>query len=551
MKKDETIADRIEAGESFADLDGFEFDNASHEEDDIDRENETTQDLLTRVGGALNRRSFMGNAAKAGVGAVALGALGTGTAAADHQPPVYGLTLVPSEDGDDKNGKDDKKNGKDKGKHDDANMEHAVALVAQDDGTANALVPVDLDSGAIRTDDATRIDGVSDDNLLVGIDYRASDGMLYALDEDEQLYTVPMPSGSGSVSANALGSADYPETDLIDGVGFDFNPVADVIRVVTTDSDSFVTSPDDGSLVRQDPDTFYMEGDENEGTAPQLTASGYTNSVPNPSDTTLYNIDSNLDVLVQQDAAPDSDTLSGLTTIGDLGIDANAVNGFDISGTDGAAYALIAVDLETRLYRIDLEVGSAMPVGEEDMGGGMGDMGDVSDVDILNFALALEHLEAQYYTEFLDEYSESDIENADAIGRKFADPQLRYATFQEIRTIRDHEEAHVEALSQTITDLGGTPVERAEYEFPYSNLEEFVQFSARVEAVGTSAYAGAGPLIENQDIVVAALSIHSVEARHTSWFRSLIPGSSMPNAFDMARNMDQVLGIVQPIIVSE
>lgn len=535
----ETIAERIGAGESFADLGEFEFDNATHEQDGIDRENETTQDLLTRVGSALDRRSFMSNTAKAGVTAVALGSLGSGIAAADHQPPVYGLTLVPS--------KQDKSS--------DSSTEHAVALVAQDDGTANALVPVDLESGEIWTDKASRIDGVNGDDLLVGIDYRPSDEMLYALGEDGTLYTVSMPSKSGkSVSASAVGSANYPETDLIDGVGFDFNPVADAIRVVTTDGDSFVTSADDGSIVRQDPDAFYMDGDDNEGTTPQLSAAGYTNSVPGPSATMLYDIDSNLDVLVQQDADPDSDTTSGLTTIGELGIDANAVNGFDISGTDGAAYALIAVDNDTKLYRIDLEVGSAMPVGEEDMGdSGMGGMGggNVTDVDILNFALALEHLEAAYYNEFLEEYSEQDVERADAIGRKFADPQLRFATYQEIRSIRDHEEAHVDALTQTVQDLGGTPVEPAEYEFPYDSLEEFVKFSARVEAVGTSAYAGAGPLIENDDVVAAALSIHSVEARHTSWFRSLIPGSSMPNAFDMARNMDQVLGIVTPLIVSE
>ena len=539
MDSEETIPERIEAGESFADLGEFQFDDAAHEADDVDRENETTTDLLTRVGGALDRRSFMSNTAKVGVGAVALGSLGAGTAAADHEPPVYGFTLVPAEG--DGNG--------------DANMEHAVALVAQDDGTANALVPVDLESGEIWTDKASRIDGVSGESLLVGIDYRPSDEMLYALDENGTLYTIEMPSKAGkSVSASSVGSADYPDTDLIDGVGFDFNPVADAIRVVTTDGDSFVTSADDGSIVRQDPDAFYMADDDNEGTTPQLSAAGYTNSVPDPSATMLYDIDSDLDVLVQQDADPDSDTTSGLTTIGGLGIDANAVNGFDISGTDGAAYALLAVDGETKLYRIDLEVGSAMPVAEEDMGdGGMGGMGggNVTDVDILNFALALEHLEAAYYNEFLSNHSESDVERADAIGKQFADPQLRFATYQEISSIRDHEEAHVEALTQTIQDLGGTPVEPAEYAFPYDSMEEFVKLSARVEAVGTSAYAGAGPLIENDDVVAAALSIHSVEARHTSWFRALIPGSSMPNAFDMARNMDQVLGIVNPLIVSE
>lgn len=171
---------------------------------------------------------------------------------------------------------------------------------------------------------------------------------------------------------------------------------------------------------------------------------------------------------------------------------------------------------------------------------------EASDVDILNFALTLEHLEAAYYNEFLDEYSEGEIENADAIGMKFADPKLRYSTWQELVRIRDHEEAHVEALTSTINDLGGTPVEAAEYEFPYDSLESFVKFSNRVEAVGTSAYAGAAPFLDNEAVVEAGLSIHSVEARHTSYFGALLPKSSMPNAFDPARSMDQVVGIVSP-----
>ncbi|EMA47888.1 ferritin-like domain-containing protein [Halococcus saccharolyticus] len=176
---------------------------------------------------------------------------------------------------------------------------------------------------------------------------------------------------------------------------------------------------------------------------------------------------------------------------------------------------------------------------------------EASDVDILNFALTLEHLEAAYYNEFLDEHSEGEVERSDAIGAKFADPQLQYSTWQEIVAIRDHEEAHVDALTKTIKDLGGTPVEAAEYEFPYSTMEEFVKFSNRVEAVGTSAYAGAAPFLDNEAVVEAGLSIHSVEARHTSYFGALLPKSSMPNAFDPARSMDQVVGIVSPLIVSE
>ncbi|PSP90486.1 hypothetical protein BRC90_00775 [Halobacteriales archaeon QS_4_69_34] len=176
---------------------------------------------------------------------------------------------------------------------------------------------------------------------------------------------------------------------------------------------------------------------------------------------------------------------------------------------------------------------------------------EASDVDILNFALTLEHLEAAYYNQFLEENDEFDIEASESLGAKFADPQLQFSTWQELVAIRDHEEAHVEALTRTINDLGGDPVEPAEYRFPYEGLDEFVELSQRVEAVGTSAYAGAGPFIDNQDVVAAALSIHSVEARHTSFFGAYLPASSMPNAFDPARDMSQVVGIVSPLIVSE
>ena len=175
---------------------------------------------------------------------------------------------------------------------------------------------------------------------------------------------------------------------------------------------------------------------------------------------------------------------------------------------------------------------------------------DVSDIDILNFALTLEHLEAAYYNEFLDEYSESDVERSD-VAAIFADDGSRYGTYQKIQTVRDHEEAHVETLTQTIEDLGGTPVEPAEYEFPYETIEEFAALSATIEAVGVSAYAGAAPLIENDDLIPPALSIHSVEARHTSYFNVLNTSDPFPNAFDPARTMEEVLEIASQFIVGD
>ena len=182
--------------------------------------------------------------------------------------------------------------------------------------------------------------------------------------------------------------------------------------------------------------------------------------------------------------------------------------------------------------------------GDSSDGGGSG----VSDIDILNYALTLEHLEAAYYHEFLDEYTESEVENS-AVAKYFARPTLRYSVYQQIQDVHDHEHAHVDALTETIEKLGGTPVEKAEYEFPYSSIEEFVAVADRLESVGVSAYAGAAPLLSNPDLIPPALSIHSVEANHATYFQLLHLQRPAPNAFNPARSMEQVLPIAKQFIV--
>jgi len=183
----------------------------------------------------------------------------------------------------------------------------------------------------------------------------------------------------------------------------------------------------------------------------------------------------------------------------------------------------------------------------DDGNGGEGET-DVSDVDVLNFALMLEHLEAAYYNEFLESYSESEVESS-SVAKVLTRGNDRYTVYQKIEMVRDHEEAHVETLTQTIEDLGGEPVEPAEYEFGYESIEEFAALSATIEAVGVSAYAGAAPLVENEDLIPPALAIHSVEARHTSYFNVLNTTSPFPDAFDEPRTMEEVLEIASQFIV--
>ena len=143
-------------------------------------------------------------------------------------------------------------------------------------------------------------------------------------------------------------------------------------------------------------------------------------------------------------------------------------------------------------------------------------------VDVLNFALTLEYLEAEFYTRGLA--ASSTIAFPDAMTRE---------TF---RIIRDHEVAHVDFLRNA---LGSAAVAMPEFDFTaggmfgdvFSNYATFVTLSQGFEDTGVRAYKGQAPnLMSNGDILTAALTIHSVEARHAAKVRRL-PGSPAAQAW--------------------
>lgn len=196
-------------------------------------------------------------------------------------------------------------------------------------------------------------------------------------------------------------------------------------------------------------------------------------------------------------------------------------------------------------------------------------------VDVLNFALTLEELEAEYYT------------------RGVAAPGLIPADVRDVfDQIRKHEVAHVAFLRQT---LGSLAIPKPTFDFTagglfadvFTNPVTFAALAEAFEDTGVRAYKGqAATLMPRPMVLEAALRIHSVEGRHAAEVRRVrrqkawITGNSrgdlpaaaqgvyngegnrfhfilaqptsnvvaLTQAFDEPLTMDQVLDIVHPFI---
>jgi hypothetical protein len=156
-----------------------------------------------------------------------------------------------------------------------------------------------------------------------------------------------------------------------------------------------------------------------------------------------------------------------------------------------------------------------------------------NDVRIANYALTLEYLESEFYKQ------------ANASGA-LTQPEVK--VFASVTGA--HELAHVKALKAL---LGSAAVKKPKFDFAdtVTNQDKFKQTAQVLEDTGVAAYAGQGPNLLQRPVVKAALSIHSVEARHAAWIRfinSSGTGSSAnlpaPRAFDKALGEKTVLKAV-------
>jgi len=226
--------------------------------------------------------------------------------------------------------------------------------------------------------DTNSLDTLRLSKPLDAIAYRPVTGDLIGFSRNDGIYEIDVSSGALS----DLRAKFSDGADIGDGaVAFDFNNAIDAVRLVGSSGANLVYFPDNfgddrASTVLSFTETFYAEGDVNEGTEPLVFANAYTNAIPGAkaSSTFQYALDARTNALVSL-----ANNAGTLQTVGDITVDGAAVDivtagGMDIvsmaEGKDEAYAVLQIKDTDTSgLYSIDLQSAEAVLIGDLGMTG--------------------------------------------------------------------------------------------------------------------------------------------------------------------------------------
>ena len=234
--------------------------------------------------------------------------------------------------------------------------------------TTNVLRTFDSATpGTITT--SVAVTGLQAGETILGIDRRPANGLIYALGSTSRLYIINPTTGAatqvGSAGAFTLSGTAF---------GVDFNSVVDRLRVVGNTGQNLRINPNDGTLTGTDTALAYAAGDPNAAATPRAVGAAYTNNFAGATQTTLYIVDSNLDILATQgspNGSPVSPNTGQLFTVGALGFNTSDLVGFDISGLSGIAYAALTAPggNASQLFTVNLTTGAATLIGT--IGGGV------------------------------------------------------------------------------------------------------------------------------------------------------------------------------------
>ena len=165
--------------------------------------------------------------------------------------------------------------------------------------------------------------------------------------------------------------------------------------------------------------------------------------------------------------------------------------------------------------------------------------GRVTDVEILNYALTLEYLEATFYTQGLNKFDKGDFEKYFKNNKPYRKQGIKDldggAVYEEFVRIREHEQTHVKTLQAVIKSLGSKPVPESTYNFDktaFTGIGKFVAVAELLENTGVSAYDGAIAYIKAAKLQTAGATIATVEARHASYLNLINGHVPFPMPFD-------------------
>jgi hypothetical protein len=208
------------------------------------------------------------------------------------------------------------------------------------------------------------VSGMEGDTRLVGIDFRVQDRTLYGVGEAGGLYSLT--DGGGATKVGQLSQQLSGEV-----FGVDFNPAANALRIVS-DTGQNLRQPfaDPAARTAEDKALTNPAAPPATGSVPAegVGGAGYTNNDTDAATATaLFVLDTEADRLSIQSPA----NAGTLAPVGNLGVDAGVVAGFDVHSpvpggpsTDMLALATLQVDDRYGLYEIDLLTGKAERLAE-------------------------------------------------------------------------------------------------------------------------------------------------------------------------------------------
>lgn len=158
-------------------------------------------------------------------------------------------------------------------------------------------------------------------------------------------------------------------------------------------------------------------------------------------------------------------------------------------------------------------------------GGASAQSPGAGDLAILNYALVLEYLQSSFYTE------------AERLGA------LRGEARKAAEVVGSVERAHVKAFRDV---LGGKAAKRPTFDFQGTTEDQdgFLKTAVAFEDLAVAAYKGQATRLKSESALAAAVSIHSVEARHAAWMRYLVGAQPARDAFDQPKSKREVNRLV-------